>query len=142
MPPDLIRWTRDTFAPAPLFVMYGQTEATARLSYLPPELADAKAGSIGRGIPGVELLVFNDKGRECAIGALGHLAAEGLAQRRRLVGLEAEALAPAGVHDPVHVVPAVQVREEQRDVRELLLEQVQHRAGRVREGPVGGGRRG
>ncbi|HEV7447357.1 MAG TPA: class I adenylate-forming enzyme family protein [Steroidobacteraceae bacterium] len=77
MPPDLIRWTRDTFAPAPLFVMYGQTEATARLSYLPPELADAKAGSIGRGIPGVELLVFDDKGRECAIGALGHLAARG-----------------------------------------------------------------
>ncbi len=35
-----------------LFVMYGQTEATARLSYLPPDRLTDKAGSIGRGIPG------------------------------------------------------------------------------------------
>ncbi len=30
------RWVRDAFAPAQFFVMYGQTEATARLAYLPP----------------------------------------------------------------------------------------------------------
>lgn len=35
-----------------LFVMYGQTEATARMAYLPPELAATHAGSIGRPIPG------------------------------------------------------------------------------------------
>ncbi len=34
------------------FSMYGQTEATARMSYLPPEQALAKAGSIGIAIPG------------------------------------------------------------------------------------------
>jgi acyl-coenzyme A synthetase/AMP-(fatty) acid ligase len=33
-------------------VMYGQTEATARMSYLPPEQAVSKAGSIGIAIPG------------------------------------------------------------------------------------------
>jgi acyl-CoA synthetase (AMP-forming)/AMP-acid ligase II len=33
-------------------VMYGQTEATARMSYLPPALAVDKAGSIGIPIPG------------------------------------------------------------------------------------------
>lgn len=33
-------------------VMYGQTEATARMAYLPPELALAKCGSMGRPIPG------------------------------------------------------------------------------------------
>jgi acyl-coenzyme A synthetase/AMP-(fatty) acid ligase len=32
-------------------VMYGQTEATARMSYLPPEKALSKAGSIGIAIP-------------------------------------------------------------------------------------------
>ena len=32
--------------------MYGQTEATARMSYLPPEDAISGAGSIGRAIPG------------------------------------------------------------------------------------------
>ena len=40
-----------------VFVMYGQTEATSRLSYLPPELLPTKLGSIGRGIPGVTLTV-------------------------------------------------------------------------------------
>ena len=75
-------------------------------------------------------------------GVLGHLAAEGVAQRRRLVGLQAEALAAAGVDDPVHVVAAVEVREEERRVGQLLLEQVEHGARRVRERAVGGGRRG
>ena len=35
-----------------LFVMYGQTEATARMAYLPPELAQEHAGAIGIPIPG------------------------------------------------------------------------------------------
>ncbi|AWB94327.1 AMP-dependent synthetase [Agromyces badenianii] len=33
-------------------VMYGQTEATARMAYLPPHLAEASAGAIGIPIPG------------------------------------------------------------------------------------------
>ena len=36
-------------------VMYGQTEATARLSWLPPEVYERRKGSMGKGIPGVEL---------------------------------------------------------------------------------------
>ncbi|WP_434922541.1 AMP-binding protein [Glutamicibacter sp. PAEs-4] len=35
-----------------LFVMYGQTEATARMAYLPPELAAGQPGRIGVPIPG------------------------------------------------------------------------------------------
>jgi acyl-CoA synthetase (AMP-forming)/AMP-acid ligase II len=38
-----------------LFVMYGQTEATARISYVPPERLTEKAGSIGVAIPDGEL---------------------------------------------------------------------------------------
>jgi long-chain acyl-CoA synthetase len=34
------------------FTMYGQTEATARISVLPPEMLPAKAGSVGFAIPG------------------------------------------------------------------------------------------
>lgn len=33
-------------------VMYGQTEATARMAYLPPELAESAAGAIGVPVPG------------------------------------------------------------------------------------------
>lgn len=40
-----------------LFVMYGQTEATARMAYLPPELAASAAGAIGRPIPGGRLRI-------------------------------------------------------------------------------------
>lgn len=35
-----------------LFVMYGQTEATARMAYLPPDLAATHPHTIGRPIPG------------------------------------------------------------------------------------------
>ena len=40
-----------------LFVMYGQTEATARIAYLPAALARAHAGSIGVPVPGGSLTV-------------------------------------------------------------------------------------
>jgi acyl-CoA synthetase (AMP-forming)/AMP-acid ligase II len=35
-----------------LFVMYGQTEATARMAYLPPELAATVPGAVGIPVPG------------------------------------------------------------------------------------------
>lgn len=60
-----------------VFIMYGQTEATARLSYLPPECLDSKLGSIGIGIPGVTLRVVDDHGRPVVPGEVGELVAEG-----------------------------------------------------------------
>jgi long-chain acyl-CoA synthetase len=62
---------------AKVFVMYGQTEATARLSYLPPELLDTKLGSIGKGIPGVDLKVIGDAGNEIKPGEVGEIYAWG-----------------------------------------------------------------
>lgn len=62
---------------ARLFVMYGQTEATARLSYMPPELREQHPGSIGRGIPGVTLSVLDPTGRPVVDGAVGEIFARG-----------------------------------------------------------------
>jgi len=45
------------------FVMYGQTEATARISYLPPEQALLHPDSIGRAIPGGQLSLVDDAGQ-------------------------------------------------------------------------------
>lgn len=42
------------------FVMYGQTEATARMSYLSPEYALSKCGSIGLPIPGGAFNLVDD----------------------------------------------------------------------------------
>lgn len=60
-----------------VFVMYGQTEATARLSYLPPEMLATKLGSIGRGIPGVLLRVLDDKGDPVGVDEPGEIIATG-----------------------------------------------------------------
>lgn len=45
-------------------VMYGQTEATARMSYLPPEYSYEKIGSIGIAIPGGEFLLMEEQSGE------------------------------------------------------------------------------
>jgi len=67
----------DNFPAIKFVVMYGQTEATARLSYLPPELVIEKLGTIGRAIPDVELKVVNKQGVELAIGEVGEIIAKG-----------------------------------------------------------------
>jgi acyl-CoA synthetase (AMP-forming)/AMP-acid ligase II len=60
-----------------VYVMYGQTEATARLSYLQPDLLETKLGSIGKDIPGVTLRVLNDSGNEVKPGDVGEIIATG-----------------------------------------------------------------
>ncbi len=60
-----------------IFIMYGQTEATARLSYLPPDLLEKKLGSIGKGIPGVKLQVLDETGNPISPGMVGEVVAEG-----------------------------------------------------------------
>ncbi len=62
---------------AQVFTMYGQTEATARLSYLPPSLLDTKLGSIGKGIPGVKLAVQTEAGEPVKPGETGEIIAWG-----------------------------------------------------------------
>ncbi|MEZ4386855.1 MAG: class I adenylate-forming enzyme family protein [Candidatus Krumholzibacteriia bacterium] len=60
-----------------LFIMYGQTEAGARLSYLPPERLRDKLGSIGIGIPGVDLVVQRPDGSHCDVDEVGEVVARG-----------------------------------------------------------------
>jgi len=59
------------------FVMYGQTEASARLAYLPPQYLKKKSGSIGKAIPGVELAVMNKKGVPVKHGTEGKAGENG-----------------------------------------------------------------
>ena len=72
-----IRQVTDAFPDKEFYVMYGATEATARLSYLPPAELKAKMGSIGRGIPGVRLEVVGDDGRPVRPGEIGEITARG-----------------------------------------------------------------
>ena len=59
--------------------MYGQTEATARLSYLPPERLADKLGSIGKGLPSTHLEVLKPDGMPVRSGSdeTGEIVATG-----------------------------------------------------------------
>lgn len=46
------------------YVMYGQTEACPRISYLPYDKVIPKLGSIGNAIPGGELFIIDDEGNK------------------------------------------------------------------------------
>jgi acyl-CoA synthetase (AMP-forming)/AMP-acid ligase II len=67
----------ETFPEIKFNVMYGQTEATARLSWLPPEKLPEKIGSCGKAIPGVILKVTDEKGFEVKPGETGEILAYG-----------------------------------------------------------------
>jgi acyl-CoA synthetase (AMP-forming)/AMP-acid ligase II len=73
----LINEIRAAFPAVPFYVMYGQTEATARLSALAPERLAAKAGSVGQSIPGVTLRVLRSDGHPASVGEVGEIVASG-----------------------------------------------------------------
>ncbi len=78
MSPALQRKLRETLPErVRLYVMYGQTEGGARLSWVPPERLPEKYGSIGLGIPGVELIVRRPDGTVCDVGEVGEVVASG-----------------------------------------------------------------
>jgi acyl-CoA synthetase (AMP-forming)/AMP-acid ligase II len=68
---------RDALPRPRLFVMYGQTEATSRLSWLPPEQLASKLGSVGIPVAGVSLRVVRDGGVDAGAGEEGEVWARG-----------------------------------------------------------------
>ena len=77
MAPAMIKEFIEIVPHAQFYVMYGQTEATARLTYLAPEFLEKKLGSIGKAIPGVELEVLNEQGQKVKPGEIGEIVARG-----------------------------------------------------------------
>ena len=60
-----------------IYIMYGATEASARLSYLSPNKFKEKMDSIGKAIPGVSLKVIDGKAGDLPPGEIGELVASG-----------------------------------------------------------------
>jgi acyl-coenzyme A synthetase/AMP-(fatty) acid ligase len=67
---------RGAFPDAAIYLMYGLTEAF-RSSFLAPDLVDERPTSVGKAIPGVELHVLHEDGRECSPGEVGTLVHRG-----------------------------------------------------------------
>lgn len=60
------------------YIMYGQTEATARISYLPPKDCLRKIGSVGIAIPGCKVRIMaSENGNECLIYESGEIVCIG-----------------------------------------------------------------
>ena len=74
---DLAEEIARRIKPASFHVMYGQSEATARLASLPPQQLHVRRGSIGRPISGVELAVMDELNCELSSNAVGMLCARG-----------------------------------------------------------------
>jgi acyl-CoA synthetase (AMP-forming)/AMP-acid ligase II len=60
-----------------IFIMYGATEASARLTYLEPCRFTEKIDSIGKPIPGASLRVLDENGQEVSDGQTGELVGNG-----------------------------------------------------------------
>lgn len=77
MAPATTTRLRAALPQARIFIMYGQTEATARLARLPPEWIDAKQGSVGLPIAGVEIEIRDETGQRAAPFTVGDVHARG-----------------------------------------------------------------
>lgn len=78
-PEAVTRWARhQAKAGGQFVVMYGQTEATARMAILPPDLVLDHPDAVGRAVPGGTLRLRDDNGREItAPGLTGRLIYQG-----------------------------------------------------------------
>lgn len=77
MSPELQRRLIETLPGKQIFIMYGATEASARLTWLPPDKLSDKIGSIGRAIPNVEVDVLREDGTPCGVDEVGEIVARG-----------------------------------------------------------------
>ncbi|KGR97191.1 acyl-CoA ligase (AMP-forming), exosortase A system-associated [Burkholderia sp. ABCPW 111] len=76
MPAPLLERLRRVFPNAAPYLMYGLTEAF-RSTYLPPDEAAARPGSIGKAVPNAQILVLRADGSECDADEPGELVHRG-----------------------------------------------------------------
>ena len=76
LPIDTVRRLRAAQPHARLFLQYGLTEAF-RSTYLPPEEVDAHPDSMGRPVPGADIMILTDELKPCAAGEVGEIVHRG-----------------------------------------------------------------
>ena len=75
--PALIKRLMQALQRTEIYIMYGATKASARLSYLPPGNLGRNLGSIGKAIPNVELKIIKEDVCEANLGEVGEIVARG-----------------------------------------------------------------
>ncbi len=77
MSPALTRRLMEAIPDKEVFVMYGATEASGRLTYVPSNDLHNAIGTIGRAIDNVDLRALRADGTVCDVGEEGELVARG-----------------------------------------------------------------
>ncbi len=74
---EFIQELRRRLPSVKLYVMYGQTECSARIACLPPERLQQKMGSVGLPIAGLEIDIVDANDQRCAPGVVGEIRVRG-----------------------------------------------------------------
>jgi acyl-CoA synthetase (AMP-forming)/AMP-acid ligase II len=74
---ERIKEMRAAFPVADFYVMYGQTEATARISCMEPGRWEEKPGSVGRPLDNVMVRIVDEEGNDLPAGLIGELLVKG-----------------------------------------------------------------
>lgn len=77
MAPEVIRKVINVFPDKQIFIMYGQTEASPRVTYLPTEKLQENIGSIGIPVPGITIEIIGENGEELPVGEVGEIVVSG-----------------------------------------------------------------
>ena len=75
--PESVREMCEVVPTAVFYVMYGQTEATARISCLPPQELQKKIGSAGLPLDNLQVRIADEHGREMSAGEVGEIHVRG-----------------------------------------------------------------
>jgi acyl-CoA synthetase (AMP-forming)/AMP-acid ligase II len=73
----LIKEIRKVLPAVQFYVMYGQTEATARITCLDPARLEDKLGSVGRPLDNLTVRLVNERGEELPRGQVGEIWVKG-----------------------------------------------------------------
>ena len=73
----MIRKLMNAFPTKEIYIMYGQTEAAPRVTWLPPGKLEEKLGSIGIPVPGVKVIIADEEGNELPPGKVGEIVVDG-----------------------------------------------------------------
>ena len=74
---ERINEMRTLFPLTKFYVMYGQTEATARISCMEPERWEEKPGSVGRPLDNLTVSILDEQGNSVPAGQVGELFVSG-----------------------------------------------------------------
>jgi acyl-CoA synthetase (AMP-forming)/AMP-acid ligase II len=74
---ERIHEMRSIFPTTEFFVMYGQTEATSRISCMEPERWQERPGSVGRPLDNLTVRIADEEGNDVPAGQVGKLLVKG-----------------------------------------------------------------